>query len=182
MYGFSKQLFDQWVKEQGVSDQVVGLKYFNVFGPNEAHKGRMASPIVRMVPEILKGEKVKLFKSLDPNKFKDGEQKRDFIYVKDAVRMTCNFLTQDKGGLYNIGSGQALTWNDLVKAVFNVLNRPLQIEYIEMPSDLINKYQNYSRAEMTQTTDLLKESAHCQPFEEALKDYILNYIIPEKSW
>jgi ADP-L-glycero-D-manno-heptose 6-epimerase len=182
MYGFSKQLFDQWVDSQGVAGQVVGLKYFNVFGPNEGHKGRMASPITRMVPQILRGETVKLFKSNDPKKFKDGEQQRDFVYVKDVVRMTCEFLTQDRGGLYNIGSGVALSWNRLVETVFHVLNKPVQIEYIEMPADLKNKYQNYSRADMRQTETILKEAASSRPFAEAVKDYILNYIIPEKLW
>ncbi len=182
MYGFSKQMFDQWAFSEGVLDQLVGLKYFNVFGPNEAHKGRMASAITRMVPQILKGEKVKLFKSTEPTKFSDGEQKRDFIYVKDAVRMTCAFLTNDVGGIYNIGSARASTWNELAHAVYRALERPPQIEYIDMPSDLVNKYQNYSRADMTKTAKLLKETANCMSLEDAVADYVRHYLVLGKVW
>jgi len=182
MYGFSKQLFDQWAFNEGVLDKLVGLKYFNVFGPNEAHKGRMASAITRMVPQIVKGEKVKLFKSTEPAKFSDGEQKRDFIYVKDAVRMTCAFLTNDAGGLYNIGSGRASTWNELAHAVYQALDRPTQIEYIDMPPDLVNKYQNYSRADMTKSAQVLKEQIRCMSLEDAVSDYVRNYIVPGKVW
>jgi ADP-L-glycero-D-manno-heptose 6-epimerase len=182
MYGFSKQLFDQWVFNEGILNQVTGLKYFNVFGPNEGHKGRMASAITRMVPQILKGEAVRLFKSSDPQRFADGEQKRDFIYVKDAVRMTCAFLENDAMGLYNIGSGQASTWNSLAKAVFRALNKTPHIEYMDMPDELIAKYQNYSCADMNKTYDILKEAAFCMPLEEAVADYVVNYLIPDKKW
>lgn len=182
MYGFSKQLFDQWAFNEGVLDQLVGLKYFNVFGPNEAHKGRMASAITRMVPQILKGEKVKLFKSTDPSRFADGEQKRDFIYVKDAARMTCAFLTNEAGGIYNIGSGQASTWNDLAHAVYAALDRPSQIEYIDMPPELVSKYQNYSRADMTKSGKILKDAIKCMSLESSVSDYVRQYLIPGKSW
>lgn len=182
MYGFSKQLFDQWALNEGVLDKLVGLKYFNVFGPNETHKGRMASAITRMVPQILKGEKVRLFKSTDPSRFADGEQRRDFIYVKDAVRMTCAFLTNDAGGIYNIGSGQASTWNELAHAVFKALDRPTQIEYIDMPPELVNKYQNYSRADMQKTTQVLKDQVTCMSLEDSVADYVKNYLVPEKTW
>ena len=133
MYGFSKQLFDQWAYSEGVLEKLVGLKFFNVFGPNEGHKGRMASAIIRMVPQIQKGERVKLFKSTEPTRFSDGEQKRDFIYVKDAVRMACAFLDNEVGGIFNIGSGRASTWNELAGAVYHALEHPSQIEYIDMP-------------------------------------------------
>ncbi len=182
MYGFSKQLFDQWAFNEGVLDKLVGLKYFNVFGPNEAHKGRMASAITRMVPQILKGEKVCLFKSTNRALFDDGEQKRDFIYVKDAVRMTCAFLTNDAGGIYNIGSGRASTWNELAYAVFQALDRSPQIEYIDMPSELVNKYQNYSRADMTKTAQVLRESTQCMSLEDSVSDYVRNYLLPGKAW
>lgn len=182
MYGFSKQLFDQWALNEGVLDKLVGLKYFNVFGPNEAHKGRMASAITRMVPQIRKGEKVKLFKSTDPSRFADGEQKRDFIYVKDAARMTCAFLTNDAGGIYNVGSGKASTWNDLAHAVYAALELPSQIEYIDMPAELVSKYQNYSRADMTKTGKILKEAIQCMSLESAVLDYVKNYLVPGKTW
>lgn len=180
MYGFSKQLFDQWALNQGVLDKIVGLKFFNVFGPNEAHKGRMASAITRMVPQILKGEKVKLFKTTEPGRFSDGEQKRDFIYVKDAVRMACAFLDNVAGGLYNIGSGNASTWNELAIAVFDALNRPPQIEYIDMPAELVSKYQNYSRADMKRTGQ--KVDIHCMSLKESVADYVRNYLVPGKLW
>lgn len=182
MYGFSKQLFDQWVLKQGVLDKVVGLKYFNVFGPNEAHKGRMASAITKMVPSILKGESVRLFKSSEPAKFADGEQRRDFIYVKDAVRMTCAFLNNKVGGIFNVGSGIASTWNDLATAVFSALGKKPNIEYIDMPADLINKYQNYSKADMSKTENILKGVTTCMSLQDSVKDYVVNYLIPEKKW
>lgn len=182
MYGFSKQMFDQWAYHQGVLDQIVGLKYFNVFGPNEHHKGRMASVIVKMVPQILKGEKVKLFKSTDPSRFSDGEQKRDFIYVKDVVRMTHAFLENDAGGIYNIGSGVASTWNDLVNGVYSAMGRPTEIEYIDMPPELVNKYQNYSRADMTKTKSVLKGKIECMSLHDSVGDYVKNYILPGKLW
>lgn len=182
MYGFSKQMFDQWAFNEGVINQLVGLKYFNVFGPNEAHKGRMASAITRMVPQILKGEKVKLFKSTEPSRFSDGEQRRDFIYVKDAVRMTCAFLTNDVGGLYNVGSGRASTWNELAHAVYKALDRPPQIEYIDMPAELVSKYQNYSKADMTKTNKVLKDATQCMSLEDAVSDYVRHYIIQDKKW
>lgn len=181
MYGFSKQLFDQWALKSGVQDQLVGLKYFNVFGPNEYHKGRMASAITKFVPQIQKGEKVRLFKSCDPQ-YGDGEQKRDFIYVKDAVRMTCDFLENEAGGLFNIGSDRASTWNELATAVYQAMEKTPQIEYIDMPADLISKYQNYSRADMTKTQKALNGKTQCMSLEEAVIDYVRNYLIPGKTW
>lgn len=182
MYGFSKQMFDQWAFNEGVLNQLVGLKYFNVFGPNEAHKGRMASAITRMVPQILKGEKVKLFKSTNPSLFADGEQRRDFIYVKDAVRMTCAFLTNDIGGIYNVGSGVASTWNDLAKAVYHALDRTPEIEYIDMPAELVSKYQNYSKADMSKTHKALKEVTQCSSLEDSVSDYLRQYLLQGKKW
>lgn len=182
MYGFSKQLFDQWALNQGVLDKIVGLKYFNVFGPNENHKGRMASVITKLVPRIQAGQKVQLFKSSEPERFGDGEQKRDFIYVKDVVRMTCAFLKNDIGGLFNIGSGRASTWNELTSAVYKAMGKPVEIEYIDMPLDLIAKYQNYSRANMDQTRKALGNIVNCMPLEESVGDYVQNYILPDKRW
>ncbi len=183
MYGFSKQLFDQWAFNEGVLSQLVGLKFFNVFGPNESHKGRMASAITRMVPQILKEKKVYLFKSTDLAHYQNGEQKRDFIYVKDLVRMIHAFLMKKTaGGLYNIGSGRASTWNELAGAVFEALDYPKQIEYIDMPPDLVAKYQNYSCADMTKTKEILQQEAQCYPLQEAVFDYVHNYLLPGKLW
>lgn len=182
MYGFSKQLFDQWVCNEGLLNKLVGLKYFNVFGPNELHKGHMASAIVKMLPRILQGESVRLFKSSKPDVYKDGEQKRDFIYVKDAVRMTCAFLENEATGIFNIGSGRASTWKELAEAVYRALGKTPQIEYIDMPVQLVQKYQNYSQADMTKTKKVLEELAKCTSLEESVQDYVCNYLIPDKKW
>lgn len=182
MYGFSKQLFDLWLKSQGLLNRAVGLKYFNVFGPNEWHKGRMASAISHIVPTIQKEGVVRLFKSSEPERFADGQQKRDFIYVKDAARMTCAFLQNDATGIFNIGRGVAESWNDLALAVFKALNKKPHIEFIPMPPDLIGKYQNYSCADMGKTRAALKSMADCMPFEDSVIDYVRNHIIPGKTW
>lgn len=182
MYGYSKHLFDLWAKGQGVLDQVVGLKYFNVFGPNEGHKGRMASVITKMVPDVQREGSIRLFKSTDPDQFADGGQKRDFIYVKDAVRMTYAFLNNDKGGIYNIGRGIAETWNSLAGGVFKGLDVKENIQYIDMPADLIGKYQNYTCADMAKTQAALGQDANCALLEDSVVEYVKDYILPGKTW
>ncbi len=182
MYGYSKQLFDLWLKNEGLLDRVVGLKFFNVFGPNEWHKGRMASAIMHILPTARKEGVIRLFKSSEPHNFGDGEQKRDFIYVKDAARMTCAFLDNDAMGIYNIGSGKASTWNELAFAVFKAIDMPLNIEYIDMPADLLGKYQNYTCADMRKTHKALKKDAAAMPLEETVIDYVKNYLMPGKTW
>ena len=148
MYGFSKQMFDLWAKRNGAFDKIVGLKYFNVYGPNEYHKGDMRSVVHKAFEQIRDTGKVRLFKSLNPN-YKDGEQLRDFIYIKDAVEMTLFFLEKAKvNGLFNVGTGRSRTWNDLVNAIFNALNKPTNIEYIDLPEHLQNKYQYFTEANM----------------------------------
>lgn len=133
LYGFSKHLFDLWAKRQGVLDKIVGLKYFNVFGPNEHHKGRMASMVYKMLTPAKHEGVIHLFRSSDPDRFSHGDQCRDFIYVKDAVKMTCDFLQNDIAGIFNIGSGVPTTWNHLASALFQALSKPAKIEYIDMP-------------------------------------------------
>lgn len=182
MYGMSKHLFDLWCKRQGILDKVVGLKYFNVYGPNESHKGRMASAVYHKFPEAKKEGAIRLFKSSEPHLYTDGEQKRDFIYVKDAARMTCAFLDTDAGGIYNIGTGNAASWNQLSRALFKALDMPVNINYFEMPSDLMGKYQNYTCADMDKTTKLLKQIAYCLPLEEAVGDYVRNYLLKGEIW
>lgn len=178
MYGYSKQLFDLWVKSQGVLDRVVGLKYFNVFGPNEYHKGRMASAITHVLPQALQNNVIRLFQSNDPDQFGDGEQKRDFLYVKDAARMTCAFLENDVGGLFNIGSGEASTWNALATAVFKALDKSPNIEYFAMPEDLHGKYQNYTCADMTKSREALGNVAETEALEPSVVEYVKEYLIP----
>lgn len=181
MYGYSKHLFDLWLKNQGVLDQIVGLKYFNVFGPNEYHKGRMCSAIIKMVPDALKTGKISLFKSTEPEKYPDGGQLRDFIYLKDVARMTVQFLNSSQRGIFNIGTGTPRTWNALAHAVINALARPIDIDYIDTPTDLMGKYQNYTSADMSKSI----ESKLLMPqfsLDDAVKDYVCNYLLPMKYW
>ncbi len=182
MYGFSKHLVDLWMKRQRVLDKVVGLKYFNVFGPNEVHKGRMASVITAMVPNVQKEGVIRLFQSTEPSRFADGDQQRDFLYVKDAVKMTSAFLDNAAGGIFNIGTGVPNTWNSLARAVFGALAKPAHIEYTPMPADLIGKYQNYTCADMTKARSVLGDQALCGTLEEHVGDYVENYLVPGKLW
>ncbi|MBA7667162.1 ADP-L-glycero-D-manno-heptose-6-epimerase [subsurface metagenome] len=175
MYGYSKHLFDLWARRAGLLKKIVGLKYFNVFGPNEYHKGDMRSFVVKAFEQINATGKVRLFKSYRPE-FKDGEQMRDFIYVKDAVDMTLFFYDNSQlSGLFNIGDGKARTWNDLVKAVFATMGKKPNIEYIEMPESIRNQYQYYTCADIAN----LRKAGYKQqttPLEDAVKDYVQNYL------
>lgn len=182
MYGYSKHMFDLWAEQQGVLNQIAGLKYFNVFGPNEYHKGRMSSAIVRMVPEVLEKGAIHLFASNDPANFPNGEQKRDFIYVKDAARMTCEFLETNANGIFNIGSGEAVSWNRLAHAVFKALDRKPHIVYMDMPGDLKGKYQNFTQADMQKTRQKLGRHAITMSLEEAVADYVQNYLVKGDRW
>jgi ADP-L-glycero-D-manno-heptose 6-epimerase len=181
LYGESKHLFDLWAKKEGILDQIVGLKYFNVFGPNEYHKGRMASLVYKMVPIAQKEGIVRLFKSSEPERFGDGDQCRDFVYVKDAVRMTCGFLDNQLGGIFNIGRGSPTTWNRLASAIFKALGQKTQIEYIKMPDDLLSKYQNYTCAEMNKYATSQK-LLFDYDIEKAVQDYIQNYLLRDQRW
>jgi len=179
MYGYSKQLFDLWAIKQNMLNCIVGLKYFNVYGPNEYHKGDMRSVVHKAFEQIRDEGYVRLFKSKNPA-YKDGEQMRDFIYVKDAVDMTLWFLkNKDKNGLYNVGSGKARTWNDLVIAIFNALDKPVNINYIEMPKHLEHKYQYYTEAKV----DKIRKAGYTkspQSLEEGVTDYVKNFLLREK--
>ena len=149
MYGYSKHLFDLWARRAGLLKKIAGLKYFNVFGPNEYHKADMRSFCIKAFEQINATGKVRLFKSYK-SEYADGEQKRDFIYVKDAVDMTLFFYDNPQlSGLYNIGTGKARTWNDLVKAVFAAMGKEPNIEYIEMPDSIRNQYQYFTEADIT---------------------------------
>jgi ADP-L-glycero-D-manno-heptose 6-epimerase len=182
MYGFSKHLFDLWIKSQGHLDKVVGLKYFNVFGPNEYHKGRMASAITHFLPSAKRDGVIKLFKSDHLAKFGHGDQKRDHIYVMDAAKMTCAFLNNSATGIYNIGTGIATTWNEMANAVFKAIKKNPHIQYIDMPADLVGKYQDYTCADMRKTRQVLKEAAQCRPFENCVIEYVCDYLTPGKTW
>ncbi len=178
MYGYSKSLFDIWARNQGLLDKIAGLKYFNVYGPNEYHKGDMRSVVHKAFEQIRDTGKVKLFKSENSN-YKDGEQKRDFIYVKDAVEMTLFFLDNpDKNGIYNIGSGNARTWKDLVTAIFNAMEAPVNIEYIALPKSLAKKYQYFTEANLSK----IKKAGYSKSLsllEDGVTDYVKNYLLKE---
>ena len=174
MYGYSKQMFDLWAKHQGLLSRITGVKYTNVFGPNELHKGEMRSVVCRAYEQIRDTGKVKLFKSYLPD-YADGEQKRDFIYVKDAVEMVMFLYNHKCKGIYNIGSGRAETWNSLASAVFKAMDKPVNIEYIEMPEHLKGKYQYYTCADITKLRNA-GYSAVVTPLEDTVEDYIRNYI------
>lgn len=182
MYGYSKQLFDEWLQRNNALDKVVGLKYFNVFGPNEYHKGRMASAIYHLFPQAREQGVVKLFKSNDPERFADGGQMRDFIYIRDAARMTCAFLNNSACGIFNIGRGEPGTWNQVVNALFRAIDKEPNIHYIDMPDDLKGKYQNYTCADMTRTRQALGNMTQCMTIEDSVKDYVQNFLIPGRYW
>lgn len=179
MYGYSKHLFDLWLKDQNLLDKVTGLKYFNIFGPNELHKEKMASAILKMVKDSLEKGKIFLFQSSEPKKFSDGEQCRDFLYVKDAVKMTLQFLMNDKMGIYNVGSGEGHSWNALAHAVIQALEKDVSIEYIPMPRELEGRYQNYTCADMKKSK---KHNLLVPEFslEKGVHDYICHYLLPKK--
>ncbi len=176
MYGYSKQMFDLWAKRTGLLKKAVGLKYFNVFGPNEYHKANMRSFIIKAFEQINKTKKVCLFASDHPD-YSNGNQVRDFLYIKDAVKMTLFFYDNPKlAGIYNIGTAKARTWNDLAKAVFDALNITENIEYIPMPENLTGKYQYFTQADI----EKLRKAGYKDDtitLEAAIEDYIKNYLI-----
>lgn len=176
MYGYSKQLFDLWAKKNKVLDKIVGLKFFNVYGPNEYHKGDMRSVVHKAFEQVRDIGKVKLFKSLHPN-YKDGEQMRDFVYVKDAVEMTIYFLEHpEKNGIFNVGAGKARTWNDLVTALFNAVGKAVNIEYIDLPENLREKYQYFTEANLSK----IRSAGYSEStitLEDGVSDYVKNYLL-----
>jgi len=182
-YGLSKQLFDMWVLDNKLDKEIVGLKYFNVFGPNENHKGDMRSMINKTYGQILKTGKLQLFKSLKPE-YKDGEQKRDFVYVKDAVDMTIFFdKTLGKGsaqnGIFNVGSGKASTWLELAGAIFSALGKEPNIEFIDMPDSIKNQYQYFTQANISKIRNAGYDSKIME-LKDSVRDYVLNYLVPDK--
>lgn len=181
MYGYSKHLFDLWAYEEGLLGQMAGFKFFNVFGPNEAHKGEMRSLVDKAVSQIQATGRLQLFRS-HRSDYKDGEQLRDFIYVKDVVAILIKVLQQPEvNGLFNLGSGVARTWNDLAKAVFAALGRPPLIDYIDMPEALRDKYQYRTRAEMGK----LRQALGLLPIrslEDAVDDYVKQHLLTDQRW
>ncbi|MDD5427671.1 MAG: ADP-glyceromanno-heptose 6-epimerase [Candidatus Omnitrophica bacterium] len=170
MYGYSKQLFDLWVLNNKLDKVATGIKFFNVFGPNEYHKGEMMSVICKKFTQASRDGRIELFKSYRYD-YKDGGQKRDFIYVKDVIDVLFYFLEHpERSGIFNLGSGAARSWNDLAGAMFSALGKPPDIKYIDMPEPIRPNYQYFTQAKM----DKLRKTGYRKKFtafEEAVKDY-----------
>jgi ADP-L-glycero-D-manno-heptose 6-epimerase len=180
MYGYSKHLFDLHARRLGWLDRIVGVKYFNVYGPNEAHKGDMRSVVAKAHVQIKETGKLGLFKSYDP-KYPDGGQMRDFLYVKDAVEMTLHFAEKGSSaaGLFNLGSGEANTWLSLSDAIFAALGQKPNVSFIDMPEALRAKYQYYTKADISK----LRGTGYDRPITplaDAVADYVRNYLVPDK--
>jgi len=179
MYGYSKHMFDLWALRRGLFDRIVGLKFFNVFGPYEQHKGDMRSVVAKAFDEIAESGHVSLFRSYRDG-IADGEQQRDFIYVDDAVRVILHFMDhRDASGLVNCGTGRARTWLDLARAVFKGLELPADIRFIDMPEVIRDRYQYFTEA----TIDKLRASGFRDPFielEDAVSHYARHYLAPER--
>lgn len=186
-YAYSKQLFDTYALRQGwfsSANPIVGLKYFNIYGPNEGHKEDMRSLVHKAFYQIEAHGQVQLFKSHHPD-YKDGEQKRDFLYVKDAVQMTLALgAVKGVGGIFNIGSGKAHSWLELMRAVFKALNKPEKIEFIPMPESLRAKYQYFTEANVDKFLSFYQahygQGFRFTPLEEAVKDYVQHYLVPQR--
>jgi len=181
MYGYSKQLFDLRVLRLGMAGRMAGVKFFNVFGPNEYHKEDMTSVVFKAFHQIRATGRVRLFKSYKPE-YADGGQMRDFVYVKDCVEVLWRLLANgEANGLFNLGTGTARTWNDLIGAVFAALDLPPQIDYIEMPETIRGQYQYFTEAKMDKL-----HAAGCaaafRPLEEAVLDYVKNHLLCEDPY
>lgn len=184
-YGESKAMFDRWVENEKppAPPAWYGLRFFNVYGPNEYLKGDMASVVFKAFHQIRETGRLKLFKSHRPD-FKDGEQLRDFVYVKDIVRWMDELLIRAKtpeaaaSGIYNMGFGRARSWNDLAKATFTSLGRPLQIDYIDIPLDMRPRYQYFTEASLDRLMSL-KLSSPQWSLESGVEDYVKNHLLSE---
>lgn len=174
-YGFSKHLFDLWVVRQKLDKVFLGLKFFNVFGPNEFHKDDMASMVTKAYFQIKNTGKIKLFKSYNQN-YADGEQVRDFIYVKDAIDVVWQLYENKISGIYNIGTGTSRSWNDLAKAVFKSMRIEPNIEYIDMPENIKEQYQYSTKSNISKLSST-GITLHFHTLEESVEDYINNYLV-----
>ena len=176
VYGYSKHLFDKYAESYRMFNAIVGLKYFNVFGPNENHKGDMRSLVNKAFDQIKESGKLQLFRSANPA-YADGEFGRDFVYIKDVVEMTLFFMENEIGGLFNVGSGRMTTWNALADAIFKAFDRPKNVEFIDMPEHLRDRYQYHTQADLSRIRDA-GYTAEATPVDEAVEDYVRNYLIP----
>lgn len=175
MYGYSKHMFDLWARREGILDSIVGLKFFNVFGPNEYHKAEMRSLVIKAYEQIMRSGKISLFKSYRPE-YAHGEQKRDFVYIKDVVDMTLFFFNHPEiNGIFNIGSSSANTWNDLAASIFSALGMETNIEYIDMPEELRGRYQYYTCSDVSKLHNAGYKGAQ-HSLSSAVYDYVVNYL------
>ncbi|SMP39125.1 ADP-glyceromanno-heptose 6-epimerase [Desulfonatronum lacustre] len=181
MYGYSKQLFDLWALRTGVADRMVGLKFFNVFGPNEYHKADMMSVVCKAFHQIGESGLLRLFRSHRPD-YADGEQRRDFVYIKDCVDVVWWLLeNRAVNGIFNLGRGEAKSWNELARAVFAAMDRPVDIEYIDMPEAIREKYQYYTKAGMERLRSLGCPAAFSS-LEDGVADYVRTYLMAEDPY
>lgn len=181
IYGYSKHLFDLWANQNNLFSKFVSLKFFNVYGPNEYHKGDMRSLVCKALPQIVKDGRITLFSSDSPN-YTDGGQQRDFIYLKDCAKFIGWFIQHPEiNGLFNVGTGRARTWNDLARAVFSAMKRKTQIDYIVLPAHLKGRYQYFTEANMS-----WMEQVNCTvkltSLEDGIEDYLINYLLPNKPF
>ena len=178
LYGVSKQMFDEWALNKGLLSKIAGIKFFNVYGPHEDHKGEMRSVINKAFTQVMDTDEIKLFKSYKP-KYDDGKQTRDFVYVRDAVNV-CMYLYENPEicGIFNCGTGQARSWVDLANAVFTAMNKDPKITFIDMPEEIRGKYQYHTEADMEKllATGYNKEFTS---IEKGAEDYIQNYLVKQ---
>lgn len=175
IYGYSKHLFDLWIERIGGLEQAVGIKFFNVWGPNEAHKGTMRSVVVKAYEQIKARGVVELFQSHHP-KFENGKQMRDFLYVKDAVRMILEiYRRQNIHGIYNLGQGHSMSWIELVTPIFEVLGLEPRIDFIPIPLEIRDQYQYFTQAAMKRYC-LTGCPQYKTPLKESINDYVINYL------
>ena len=179
-YGLSKNEFDKWaIKQINKPKHWAGFKFFNVYGPNEYHKKRMASVVFHGYNQIKDEGKIKLFKSHRPD-YKDGEQKRDFVYVKDVIKVLFWFLEhRPENSIYNLGTGKARSFIDLAKSIFSAMNIKENIEFIDMPKDIRDKYQYFTEANMTKLHNIGYNYSFYS-LENGISDYVKNYLMPYK--
>jgi ADP-L-glycero-D-manno-heptose 6-epimerase len=182
IYAYSKHLFDLWAARTGRLNNIASVKFFNVYGPNEYHKGGMRSMALKAAEQIRNTGRVRLFKSYRPE-YPDGGQLRDFIYVKDCVKVLNILLQrQDVNGVFNLGTGMPRTWNDLARAVFAAMNREPELEYIDMPENLRGKYQYNTSADMRRLQQALGVSFSFTGLEQGIADYVRNYLLQEDKY
>jgi ADP-L-glycero-D-manno-heptose 6-epimerase len=185
-YGWSKHLFDRWVAGRlssgtAAPPQWAGLKFFNVYGPNEYHKGDMQSVVAKIYPAVASGKPVRLFRSHHPD-FEDGGQSRDFIFVADCVRVIEWLVANEHAtGLFNVGTGRDRSFADLARAVFDALDRPVAIEYVDTPVEIRDRYQYFTQADMTK----LREAGFAEPFTElevGVTEYVRRYLATDDPY